>query len=177
LVLAAGGIALASVPEAFLVLWASARGLDLAGVSLMWAAANGVKALVSGPAGVASDRFGRVPVLAVGWSLRFGILVAMALADTGPVAIAGFFLAYAASVAATEGAERALIGDLASSGTKATAFGIYHMVVGLAVLPGALLFGSLWQWWGEGAAFLTAAVVGVLSMGILLRRVTTEKAV
>jgi MFS family permease len=175
LILAAGGISLASVPEAFLVLWASARGLDLAGVSLMWAAGNGVKALVSAPAGAASDRFGRVPVLAVGWSFRFGILVAMALTQTGPLAIAGFFLAYAASVAATEGAERALIGDLASSGTKATAFGIYHMVVGLAALPGALLFGSLWQWWGEAAAFLTAAVVGLLSMGILLRRVTRDR--
>jgi MFS family permease len=168
LVLAAGGIALASVPEVFLVLWASARGLDLAGVSLMWAAANGVKALVAAPAGAASDRFGRLAVLAVGWLARFGLLVGMAVSHTGPSAIAAFFLAYAASMAATEGAERALIGDLASSGHKATAYGLYHMVVGLAALPGALWFGALWQWSGEATAFFSAAGLGLLSTLILL---------
>ena len=163
------GLALASVPEAFLVLWASARGLDLAGVSLMWAAANGVKALVAAPAGAASDRFGRLPVLAVGWVARFGILIGMALSHTGRIAIAAFFLAYAASVAATEGAERALVGDVASSGNRATAYGLYHMVVGLAALPGALLFGALWQWSGEATAFFSAAALGLLSTMILLR--------
>lgn len=169
LILAAGGIALASVPEAFLILWASVRGLDLAGVSLMWAAANGVKALVAAPAGAASDRFGRLTVLVVGWIARFGLLVGMALTHTGFFAIAGFFLAYAASLAATEGAERALIGDVASSGQQATAYGLYHMVVGLAALPGALLFGALWQWWGEATAFFTAAGLGLLFTGVLLR--------
>ena len=169
LIVAAGGLALASVPEAFLVLWASARGLDLAGVSLTWAAANGVKALVAAPAGAASDRFGRLPVLAVGWVARFGILIGMALSHTGRIAIAAFFLAYAVSVAATEGAERALVGDVASSGNRATAYGLYHMVVGLAALPGALLFGALWQWSGEATAFFSAAALGLLSTMILLR--------
>ena len=169
LILAAGGIALASAPEAFLILWASTRGLDLAGVSLMWAAANGVKALVAAPAGAASDRFGRLVVLAVGWTARFGLLAAMALSQAGPFAVVGLFLAYAASLAATEGAERAFIGDLASSGQKATAFGLYHMVVGLAALPGALLFGALWQWRGEATAFLASAGLGLLSTLALLR--------
>jgi len=168
LILAAGGIALASVPEAFLVLWAAARGLDLAGVSLVWAAANGVKALVAAPAGAASDRFGRLGVLALGWLARFGLLVGMALSETTTGAIAAYFLAYSASIAATEGAERALIGELASSAHKATAYGLYHMVVGLAALPGALLFGALWQWSGEATAFFSAAAIGLFSTLTLL---------
>lgn len=163
LILAAGGLALASVPEAFLVLWASARGLKLAWVPLIWAAASGVKALVALPAGGASDRFGRLPVLVVGWSARIGILVALASTHTGAGAIWGWFLAYAASLAATEGAERALIGDVAPSAQKATAYGLYHMVAGLAALPGALLFGALWQWVGETSAFLCAAGLALLS--------------
>lgn len=163
LILAAGGLALASVPEAFLVLWASARGLELAWVPLIWAAASGVKALVALPAGSASDRYGRLPVLVVGWSARIGILVALAISHTGAVAIWGWFLAYAASLAATEGAERALIADVAPSAQKATAYGLYHMVAGLAALPGALLFGALWQWLGETSAFLCAAGLALLS--------------
>ena len=74
----------------------------------------------------------------------------------------------AASIGATEGAERAFIGDNAPSGQKATAFGLYHMVVGLAALPGAFLFGALWQWWGEPAAFFSAASLGLLSTLALL---------
>jgi MFS-type transporter involved in bile tolerance (Atg22 family) len=78
------------------------------------------------------------------------------------------FLAYAASLAFTEGAERALIGDYAPAGEKATAFGVYHMTSGLLALPGAVLFGALWQWFGETVAFLIAAGLTTLSMFVLL---------
>ncbi len=69
------------------------------------------------------------------------------------------FLAYAASLAATEGAERALIGDFARREERATAFGLYHMVTGLAVLPGALLFGVVWQILGPAVAFIANAIL------------------
>jgi len=169
LILAAGGLALAAVPEAFLVLWAIERGLQLAWVPLIWAAASGVKAIVAAPAGSLSDRLGRVPVLVIGWSSRILILIALALIQTHPLAVWGGFLAYAASLAFTEGAERALIGDVAPTAQKATAFGLYHMTVGLAALPGAFLFGALWQWWGEMQAFLVAAGLSALSILLLLR--------
>jgi MFS family permease len=169
LILAAGCLALAAVPEAFLVLWATERGLKLAWVPLIWAAASGVKALVSAPAGSLSDRLGRVSVLVIGWSARIVILIVLALTHTHLLAVWSGFLAYAASLAFTEGAERALIGDVAPDEHKATAFGLYHMVVGLAALPGAFLFGALWQWWGEAQAFFTAAALSLLSIVVLLR--------
>jgi MFS family permease len=163
LILSAGGLALAAVPEVFLVLWASERGLRLAWVPLIWAAASGVKAVVAAPAGALSDRLGRLPILVVGWGARIGILIALAFTHTSTPAIWGWFLAYAGSLAFTEGAERALIGDLAPSAQKATAFGLYHMTVGLSALPGAILFGALWQWLGEPPAFFTAAGLTALS--------------
>ena len=81
------------------------------------------------------------------------------------------FLAHAASLASTEGAERALIGDFARSEERATAFGLYHMVVGLAALPGAVLFGAVWQWLGSGAAFMTNGILAALSVCFLVRNV------
>ncbi|MBA7651148.1 hypothetical protein ES703_58963 [subsurface metagenome] len=75
LVLASGGLALATTPEAFLVLWANQGGIIVTWVPLLWAAAHGVKALVSGPAGALSDRFGRLRVVciaAVGFCLAAG---------------------------------------------------------------------------------------------------------
>ncbi|WP_457574368.1 MFS transporter [Desulfolithobacter sp.] len=169
-ILAAGGLALASVPEAFLVLWASDQGLHISWVPLLWAGASAVKAVVAGPAGCLSDCFGRLEVLLVGWSLRIVLLLALAWSSgqSGPMIVWVLFLGYAAALASTEGAERALVGDFAPSRERATAFGLYHMVVGLAALPGALLFGTVWQIFGSAQAFLLDAVIAAGSVVLLV---------
>ena len=167
LILATGGLALAAVPEVFLVLWASDHGLQIAWVPLIWAAASAVKVFVAAPAGILSDKYGRLPVLAVGWGSRIGIMVALPLTHTSTVALWSGFLAYAASLAFTEAAERALIGDTAPQAHRATAYGLYHMVAGFAALPGAVLFGALWQWAGVMVAFFTAAGLSLLSLTVL----------
>lgn len=168
LIIATGGLALATTPEVFLVLWAQAHGLKIVWVPLLWAAASAVKVVVSMPGGYGSDRFGRTPVLVLGWGGRILVLTGLGLTAADGWTVWMLFLAYAGCLALTEGAERALIGDFAPSGKKATAFGLYHMTAGLLALPGALLFGALWQWFGEAAAFLTAAGLTVLSVTALL---------
>ncbi|PXF57159.1 MAG: MFS transporter [Deltaproteobacteria bacterium] len=163
LVLASGGLALATTPEAFLVLWANQGGIIVTWVPLLWAAAHGVKALVSGPAGALSDRLGRLRVVSIGWTARVLLLLAFAWLPDDGITVWAFFLGYAAAMAFTEGAERALIGDFAPPEQKATVFGIYHLLSGLMALPGALLFGVLWQWVSMSSAFLTAAVLTAIS--------------
>jgi len=168
LILAAGGLALATTPEVFLVLWAQQRGLEIVWVPLLWAAASAVKMTVAIPGGHWSDQFGRLPVLVIGWGARILILIALGLTATNTLTIWILFLAYAGSLAFTEGAERALIGDYAPAGQKATAYGVYHMISGVLALPGALLFGVLWQWFNAATAFLTAAGLTTLSVLVLL---------
>jgi MFS family permease len=163
LVLASGGLALATTPEAFLVLWANQGGIIVTWVPLLWAAAHGVKALVSGPAGALSDRLGRLRVVSIGWAARVLLLLAFAWLPDDGITVWALFLGYAAAMAFTEGAERALIGDFAPPKQKATVFGIYHLLSGLMVLPGALLFGVLWQWVSMSSAFFTAAALTAIS--------------
>jgi MFS family permease len=167
LIVAAGGLALATTPEVFLVLWARSHGLDIVWVPLLWAAASAVKVVVAIPGGHWSDRSGRIPVLAVGWTVRILVLIALGLVAAGGLTIWTLFLTYAGSLAFTEGAERALIGDFAPPGQRATAFGLYHMIAGLLALPGAVVFGALWQWLGQTSAFLTAAGLTAASVAIL----------
>ncbi|PCJ88297.1 MAG: MFS transporter [Thiotrichaceae bacterium] len=178
LVLASGGLALATTPEAFLVLWASQGGITLAWVPLLWAAASGVKALVSGPAGALSDRFGRLPIVSIGWTTRVLFLIAFAWLPDGGVTVWLLFLGYAAALAFSEGAERALLGDFAPVEQQGTVFGLYHLFCGIMVLPGAVLFGIVWQWFGMSSAFMMAALlttVAALTLRLLAGKHFVQK--
>jgi MFS family permease len=171
MIVAAGGLALASVPEVFLVLWATQSGMAVYWVPLVWAAASLAKMLVALPAGIISDRFGRLRVLLVGWTLRVAVLLLLAwLSDPAAWQVWLLFIGYAATLAVTEPAERSLIGDHAALHERGTAYGLYHLASGLLVLPGAVIFGALWQAAGSGVAFATAAVVtaaAAMAMGVI----------
>lgn len=167
---AAGLLAIASVPDAFLVLWAYQGGIEVVWLPLLWAAAHAVRSAVSIPAGYVSDRLGRIPVVTGGWLLRAGLLAVMGSVSQDGALLWGLFLAYAGATACTEGAERALIGDRAAPAQKGTAFGIYYLVSGLLALPGAVLFGGLWQSLGQGSAFAVAAAITLIGAGAFVQQ-------
>jgi MFS family permease len=129
------------------------------------------------PAGILSDRLGRLPVLIGGWALRVLTLAALAWlqVDSGwPIWM--LFLAYAATLAMTESAERSLVGDIARPAERGTAFGWYHLMSGLLLLPGAFIFGSIWEWAGSASAFATAAGVTLVAALMMLVSVRGAKA-
>ena len=71
-------------------------------------------------------------------------------------------------LAVTEPAERALIGDFAPAGLRATAYGAYHLVNGAMALPGAILFGAVWQRLGMTTAFALASIMTAAAAIVLL---------
>jgi MFS-type transporter involved in bile tolerance (Atg22 family) len=156
------------VPEVFVVLWATQAGLEVVWVPLVWAAASLAKMLIAMPAGILSDRVGRVPLLLGGWALRVLVLLLLAFANPATVGVWVLFIAYSATLAVTEPAERSVIGDDAAPEELGTAFGLYHLASGLLVLPGALLFGVLWQSFGSTTAFAAAAVITVFAAALML---------
>ena len=168
MIVASGLLALASVPEVFVVLWATQSGMAVTWVPLVWAAASLAKMLIALPAGILSDRLGRVPLLLGGWSARVAVLLALAFLQPGAVGVWVLFVAYSATLAVTEPAERSLIGDHAADRERGTAFGLYHLASGLLVLPGAVLFGALWQELGSAVAFAAAAVVTAVAAVAML---------
>ena len=169
MIVAAGTLALASVPEVFVVLWATDAGMQVRWVPLVWAAASLVKMLIAWPAGIFSDRLGRTPVLLAGWSARVAVLVLLATSRQPSAALVWLlFVAYSGTLAVTEPVERSLIGDHADERERGTAYGLYHLASGLLVLPGAVLFGALWQGFGSRAAFATAAGITALGAGAML---------
>jgi len=165
---AAGLLSLSALPEVLMVLWATSGGLPVTGVPLLWAAASLAKMTVVVPAGALTDRLGPVPVLLGGWSLRIVLLVGLAVTAPGATGIWAGFIAYSVALALTEAPERSLIGDAAPAALRGTAFGVYHLAVGLFALPGALLLGLLWEHAGSRVAFLAAAGLTAVAAGLML---------
>lgn len=169
LVLAATMLALSNLPEALLVVWLHEAGYDASQIVLIWAVAHVVKTLIAFPAGALADRVGRRRVIGAGWLAR-ALLLALAAVFPPSVGLAPFaFLAYAAALACSEGAERALIAEASPDARRGAAFGAYASLPGLAALPGGVLFGVIWSQAGADAAFALGAATAMLASALLLR--------
>ena len=83
------------------------------------------------------------------------------------------FAVYGMFFGLTEGVEKALVADFAPAHLRGSAFGLYHLVVGLGALPASLLFGLVWQKAGPAAAFGMGALFALLA-GILLALLCEE---
>ena len=85
----------------------------------------------------------------------------------GRSASSALFAFYGLFHAFSEGAERALVADLAGASSRGRAFGLFHAATGAALLPASLLTGVLWQRFGApvalgtGAAFAAFAALGL----------------
>jgi predicted MFS family arabinose efflux permease len=87
------------------------------------------------------------------------VLLLLAFANPAGIGVWVLFMAYSATLAVTEPAERSVIGDHAAPEERGTAFGLYHLASGLLVLPGAVIFGLIWQRFGSPSAFAVSAAV------------------
>lgn len=152
--------------DAFLLMRAQALGVPVALLPAIWVALHAVKMLFSVPGGALSDRMGRKQVIIAGWIVYALVYGGFALADRQWHAWA-LFTCYGVYFGLTEGVEKALVADMAPAHLRGSAFGLYHLTVGIGAFPASLLFGLLWQRFGAPAAFLAGAGLA-LAAGALL---------
>lgn len=153
---------LGKIPETFLLLRGHEIGMSVVELLLLWAAMHTVKAAVSQQAGRHTDRVGRRPLILAGWMVYAVTLFALAFVKQ-PHMLWAWSLALGFYFGLTEGAERALVRDLAAPAERGTAFGWFHMLVGLAVIPAGLLLGGLWAFYGVKPAFLVSAALAAVA--------------
>ena len=85
------------------------------------------------------------------------------------------FVGYGIFIAATDGAEKALIAELAPQAQLGTAFGWFHLVSGLMLLPASALFGWLWIRVNPTTAFMASATISIAAAALLWRTVGARK--
>ncbi len=161
-----GLFTLGNSSDAFLILRAQDRGLNVAGVLGMLITFNALYALLSGPLGSLSDRIGRFRLIVFGW-LAYGLIyLGFSVAATA-WEIWLLYGLYGLYYSAVEGSAKALVADLVPSEQRGTAYGYYNATVGLMALPASVLAGILWQTFGAGAPFLAGAVLALAAVGLL----------
>ncbi len=154
---------LARFSEAFLLLKAQSVGLPIMLVPAVMVVMNLVYALAAYPAGVLSDNRGRGTILVVG--LSFLIIADLVLAFSSGVAgvMIGVAL-WGLHMGFTQGLLTTLIADTAPAELRGTAFGMYNLLTGLALLAASIIAGALWDWIGPQATFLTGAAITAVSL-------------
>jgi MFS family permease len=152
--------------DAFLLL----KLTDVAGsvkwVPLMWSALHIVKATVSVIGGSWSDRIGRRSVIATGW-LVYAVVYAGFAASSTLTALFAWFVLYGLYFGFAEGAEKALVADLAPPQRRGMAFGVYNAVQGLGALTASIVFGVIWKTYGAAAAFAVGAALALIATALL----------
>ena len=161
-----GVFTLGSSSDAFLLLRLSDAAGTASYLPLVWAALHVVKSTSSMIGGSWSDRVGRRKVIALGWCVYALVYVGFAFAQSFQALLA-WFLVYGLYYGFTEGAEKALIADLAPESRRGVAFGLYDAVSGIGALVASLLFGGIWSLFGAGAAFAFGAGVALLASLLL----------
>lgn len=140
----------------FLLLRAKEVGLADYQVPLLWALVSLTAALFSTPLAALSDKVGRTRLIVGGWSV-YGLFYLLLGVVGQPALLWPLFAVYGLFMAATEGAEKALVADLVGADSLGAAYGWFNLTTGLLLLPASIVFGWLWQALAPLAAFAFAA--------------------
>lgn len=158
---------LARFSEAFLILRAQSAGLAVMWVPAVLVVMNVVYAAAAYPAGVLSDRTNRVSVLMFGLLLLIAADLVLALAP----GIGGVFIGIALwglHMGFTQGLLATLIADNAPVELRGTAFGMFNLVTGLAMLAASVIAGAIWDLFGPSATFAIGAAWALLALAGLM---------
>ena len=156
----------ARASETFILLLGHQLGVGTVELLLLWAVLNLCKAATSTWGGRLADSLGRGTLMLLGWT-TFAVSFLMLSTVEHSAGLWSVSIFYGLCAGMSEGAERAIISDYASPRERGTAFGWYHLMVGIAAIPAGLLFGSIWQFHSAAMAFFFAGSLAALSAFLL----------
>ncbi len=162
-------LTLARFSEAFLVLRVQQGGLALAWTPLVMVAMNTVYALAAYPLGKLADTVSHTRLLVWGLVLLIGADALLAWSAHGVIVWAGIAL-WGLHMAMTQGLLATMVAATAPADLRGTAFGLFNLASGAAMLVASVLAGALWDQFGAPATFAAGALFCVVTgAGLALR--------
>jgi MFS family permease len=160
---------LARFSEAFLVLRAHQTGVPTALVPLVMVAMNLVYSACAYPFGALSDRMSHSTLLAIGLAVLIAADVVLATSDRWPMMLIGVAL-WGVHMGITQGLLATMVADTAPEDLRGTAYGLFNLVSGIAMLIASGLAGWLWDQFGATSTFFAGAVFAAITLLGLLAR-------
>jgi MFS family permease len=158
---------LARFSEAFLLLRAQSIGVEATFIPAVLVVMNVAYALAAYPAGILSDRIDRVTVLIIGVTLLIAADLTLGLA-AGIAAVAAGIVLWGLHMGFTQGLLATLVADAAPPELRGTAFGMFNLFTGVALLAASVIAGALWDAAGPRGTFLAGAALTALALAGLL---------
>jgi MFS family permease len=87
---------------------------------------------------------------------------------TGVVGLAGGVILWGLHMGFTQGLLAALVADTAPAELRGTAFGMFNLITGLALLAASVIAGALWDQVGPQGTFLAGAALTLLTLTCLI---------
>jgi len=175
-VVAVGAVlTLARFSEAFLILRAQETGLPIALAPLVLVVMNVVYALSAYPVGALSDRISRPALIVAGFIVLICADLILALIPSLWAVLLGSAL-WGLHLGMTQGLLAALVADTTPVPLRGTAFGVFYLASGVALFLASLIAGTLWNFVGPSATFLSGAAIALAgTAGVAALSVPTNR--
>ncbi len=157
-------LTLARFSDAFLILRGNSLGLSAAYAPMILIAMNVVYSLSAWPVGILSDRIGRTGLLALGIGALIVADILLAAA-AGPVLLFAGAACWGLHMGLTQGILTTLVAEAAPAHLRGTAFGMFNLLTGIALLLASVIAGALWKSFGPGHTFIAGAVFSAIALG------------
>ena len=157
---------LTKINDSLFLVRAQDLGIHPIYIPLLFGGFTLIYAALSYPLGILSDRIGKMPLLAAGWIVLAVVELGFSI-DPGLPLTLMLFAGYGLFFALTEGSGRAFIADTVKTAHQGFAFGVYYTVLGLALILGGYVLGSVWDKQTPEVAFRLAAVGSLVGSFIL----------
>jgi MFS family permease len=155
-------LTLARFSEAFLILRADNLHLALAFAPLVLVAMNIVYSLVAYPVGRLADRMPPRTLLYIGIAFLVAADIALAFA-TNLVWLGIGVVLWGLHMGFTQGLLAAMVAHAAPEDLRGTAFGVFNLASGVAMLAASVIAGALWHYVGPAATFGAGAALAALA--------------
>jgi MFS family permease len=158
---------LARFSEAFLVLNALERGLAIAWVPLVLVAMNLVYSVSAYPIGQLSDRVSHIALLLTGIAVLIVADIVLAIGDSLYAVFLGVAL-WGLHMGITQGLLASMVAGASPENRRGTAFGIFNLLCGLAMLLASAVAGLLWDRLGSSFTFCAGAIFCGMALLLLI---------
>lgn len=165
---------LARFSEAFLVLRAQSVHMVTAWIPLVMALMSVVYAAIAFPAGVFADRGHQRALLSGGLLALVAADLILADATSVPQVLAGTAV-WGLHMGLTQGLLSALVAQTAPADLRGTAFGLFNLMSGVALLAASVLAGWLWDSYGPTVTFVASAIFAAIAwIGLMVRSARSQ---